>query len=109
MVEVEGLSLGTKFIESIGLPANCQGVLDVRGKSTVVDGIEGSFIKAGKGSELVEVDVVLGYLVGVFHSKVVEFVQGHGYGVRLTEGGLHSFLEVIPENGIIRQVIFVKF
>jgi hypothetical protein len=48
----------------------------VRGEALVVLGIEGALIESSEGSILVEVYIVLGKVVVIFHGEVIKFMRG---------------------------------
>jgi hypothetical protein len=73
-----------------------QGVLEARGEALVVLGVEGALIESGEGSVLVEVYIVLGKVVVIFHGEVIKFVRGCSCGIGLSECGFQGFFEVVP-------------
>ena len=75
MAQIERLCLRTKLIEGVWLAGEREGVLDVRREAAVVHREKCAFFIAGDGGELIELDIILGDMVGILHDKLVQFIQ----------------------------------
>ena len=99
---------GTKSVEVGGSSSENEAVLDTRRESLVVFGVQSAIVEPGKGSVLIELDIVFRDVVGVFHVEVIEFERGGSDWIGFAEGGLEFYFEGVPKVRVKRQIDFVE-